>query len=383
CGNIPCGYAVGKVNTSESGDVKDYEVLYINAELSRLCGGDLGRAQYLFQKLFAHNGGNPLEKMYRAAYMGEVEEYFGYNPVTNRYIQLTFSQYRYGYASCMVQDVTKFQVYQSTMKEILKSYREVYYVHLQDNYCRMVYPDENQLLERGNYAELINRHFGTGRILQQDEENVRKFLSLEHLRTVLAKQDVTEYKYRRNTSGVGEEWCLTSFQVQERDGDVPKTAIMTIRSIESLMREKEEFKHQSMAQVLANMSDGFFIYNACGDEKILYANPPVLKIFGCDTMEEFRALVNNSFSGMVHPEDLNRVQKEIRQQVVQTDKQLDFIRYRIITKDGRIRWIDDCGHLEDTGSGDDSKLFYVFISDVTDTITEAEMERLLLLNGYC
>ena len=383
CGNIPCGYAVGKVNTSESGDVKDYEVLYINAELSRLCGGDLGRAQYLFQKLFAHNGGNPLEKMYRAAYMGEVEEYFGYNPVTNRYIQLTFSQYRYGYASCMVQDVTKFQVYQSTMKEILKSYREVYYVHLQDNYCRMVYPDENQLLERGNYAELVNRHFGTGRILQQDEENVRKFLSLEHLRAVLAKQDVTEYKYRRNTSGVGEEWCLTSFQVQERDGDVPKTAIMTIRSVESLIREKEEFKHQSMAQVLANMSDGFFIYNAFGDEKILYANPPVLKLFGCDTMDEFRKLVNNSFSGMVHPEDLKRVQKEISQQVVQTDKRLDFIRYRIITKDGKIRWIDDCGHLEDTDSGDDNKLFYVFISDVTDTISEAEMERLLLLNGYC
>ncbi|MBQ8800562.1 MAG: EAL domain-containing protein [Lachnospiraceae bacterium] len=379
-GNLPCGYAVGRVNLSEEGTPKGYEILYINAELSRLCGGDLKRMQFLVERLFAHNGGNPLEKVYRAAYLGEVEEYFGYNPATNRYIQLTFSQYRYGYANCLVQDMTKFQVYQSTMKEILKSYREVYFVHLQDNYCRMVYPDENQLLERGNYVELVNRHFGTGRILRQDEENVRRFLSLENLRTVLTKKDTIEYKYRRYKEGVGEEWCLTTFQVQERDGSVPKTAIMTIRSIESLMREKEEFKHQSMAQVLANMSDGFFIYNAFGDEKILYANPSVLKIFGCDTMDEFRKLVNNSFKGMVHPDDLDRVQREIGQQVVQTDKQLDFIRYRIITKDGRVRWIDDCGHLEDAGSGDENKLFYVFISDITDTITEAEMERLLLLN---
>ena len=380
-GNLPCGYAVGKVNLSEDGKPKGYEVLYINEEESRLCGGDLGKAQYLLQKLFAHNGGDPLERIYKAAYFGEVEEYFGYNPASNRYIQLTFSQYRYGYVCCMIQDVTKFRVYQSTMKEILKSYREVYFVHLQDNYCRMVYPDENQLLERGNYVELVNRHFGTGRILRQDEENVRKFLSLENLRTVLTRKDTAEYKYRRNTDGIGEEWCLTTFQVQERDGDVPKTAIMTIRSIESLMREKEEYKHQSMAQVLANMSDGFFIYNACGDEKILYANPPVLKLFGCRTMEEFCEHVNNSFSGMVHPDDLKRVQKEIGQQVVQTDRQLDFIRYRIITKDGGIRWVDDCGHLEDTDSEDDNKLFYVFISDVTDTITEGEMERLLLLSA--
>ncbi len=381
-GNMPCGCAIGKLELDSEGKPLRYDVLYANREEIRLCGGDLDRVQYLLQRLFMHNGGEPLEKIYRAAYYGEVVEYSGYNPATNQYMHLTFGQYRHGYAGCIIQDVTKFQVYQSTMKEILKSYREVYFVHLQDNYCRMVYPDEDQLLERGNYVELINRHFGMGRIAPYDEENVRKFLSLENLREVLTKQDMTEYKYRRNTEGVGEEWCLNSFQVYERDGAAPKTAIMTIRSIESLMREKEEFKRQSMAQVLANMSDGFFIYNASGDEKILYANPPVLKLFGCDTMDEFRELVHDSFSGMVHPEDLNRVQKEIRQQIKQTDKQLDFIRYRILAKDGKVRWIDDCGHLEDCDSGEDSQLFYVFISDVTETITEEEKERLLRMNEY-
>ena len=108
--------------------------------------------------------------------------------------------------------------------------------------------------------------------------------------------------------------------------------------------------------------------------------PTVLKMYGCKDIEEFRELVGNSFSGMVHPEDLGRVQREISQQVKQTDKQLDFIRYRIITKDGSVRWVDDCGHLEDCGSEEDSRLFYVFISDVTESITEDEKERLLRLN---
>lgn len=379
-GSLPCGYLMGRVNLNDSGEPSEYEILYMNEDQRRFCGGDLRRIKYMVQKIFDHSGGDYMEKMYRAAYKGEVEEYYGYSPVTNRYVQITFSQYKYGYVSCLIQDVTKFQIYQSTMKEILKSYREVYYVDLQDNHCRLVYPDENALLERGSYVELVNRHFGTGRILPEDEENVRKFLSLENLRNALTKQDVAEYKYRRNTEGVGEEWCINTFQIQERDGNVPKTAIMTIRSIESLMREKEEYKHQSMSMVLANMSDGFFIYNAYGDEEILYANPPVLKLFECGTMEEFRDLVNNSFKGMVHSEDLDRVQREIREQVKETDKNIDFIRYRIVTKTGKVRWIDDCGHLENNGLEENGKLFYVFISDVTDKITEAEMERLLLLN---
>lgn len=41
--------------------------------------------------------------------------------------------------------------------------------------------------------------------------------------------------------------------------------------------------------------------------------------------------------------------------------------------------MDDCGHL-DSDSQADSQLFYVFLSDITETITEEEKERLLRLN---
>ena len=83
---------------------------------------------------------------------------------------------------------------------------------------------------------------------------------------------------------------------------------------------------------------------------------------------------------MVHPDDLKRVEWEISEQVNHSERNMDFICYRIIAKDGTVRWIDDCGHLEDTDSGEDAKLFYVFISDITDSITEARKNKIERLN---
>jgi len=246
----------------------------------------------------------------------------------------------------------------------------------------MIYPDENHLLERGNYEAVLDRHFGMGKILKYDEENVRKFLSLQNLRNQLQKQDTIEYKYRRSAKNVPEEWCLTSITVSERENGMPKTAIMVIRSIDALMREKENQRKQHLAESLGNMSDGFFIYRAVGDEKVLYANPKVLQIYGCETIEEFREFVNCSFTGMVHPDDLERVECEIQEQIAGSDHNMDFIQYRIMRKDGEVRWIDDCGHLENESIGAGGGLFYVFISDITDTITESQKERLLNLNKY-
>ena len=67
---------------------------------------------------------------------------------------------------------------------------------------------------------------------------------------------------------------------------------------------------------LANrMPGGFFIYRATGNEDILYANKSMLKIFNCQTMEEFREITGNSFRGLVHPEDIEGVERSIREQI--------------------------------------------------------------------
>lgn len=88
-----------------------------------------------------------------------------------------------------------------------------------------------------------------------------------------------------------------------------------------------------------------------------------------------------SFQGLVHPDDIRRVQWEIHEQVKRSETNMDYICYRIIRKDGSIRWIDDCGHLAGSGIDNDKKLFYVSISDITNTISEVQKEKLVMQSG--
>ena len=125
----------------------------------------------------------------------------------------------------------------------------------------------------------------------------------------------------------------------------------------------------------AHMPGGFFLYKADENEELLYANKAVCDIFGCDSLEEFKALTGFTFHGMIHPEDYERVANEIRQQTLDDRYEVDHVEYRIIRKDGTVRWIDDYGHYveSDVYKG----LYYVFISDVTDQHLKAESDKAL------
>ena len=63
------------------------------------------------------------------------------------------------------------------------------------------------------------------------------------------------------------------------------------------------------------MPGGFFIYHADGDEELIFTNNALLRIFGCDTLKEFKELTGYTFPGMVHPEDLETVQRSIANQI--------------------------------------------------------------------
>ena len=52
----------------------------------------------------------------------------------------------------------------------------------------MIHPDENHLLDRGNYEDVVNRHFSTGKIRPYEERSIREFMSLERLKKVLEKE---------------------------------------------------------------------------------------------------------------------------------------------------------------------------------------------------
>lgn len=132
----------------------------------------------------------------------------------------------------------------------------------------------------------------------------------------------------------------------------------------------------SIEPILEGMPGGLFIYYADGDEELLYQNSAVLRIFGCDTEEEFRRLTGNTFRGMVHPDDIEEVEKSIQSQIENSIYDFDYVEYRIIQKDGTIRWIEDYGHFIHTETYGD--IFYVFIDDSTERLKNrmSELEKM-------
>jgi len=381
-GNLPYGYAVTKVIVDDSNEPKDYEVVYVNRKMGKLCANKAEQLRNLVEQLFKANFNEFMTKLYRAAYYGEEADCYTYNPVSGNYLQLTVYQYENGYASCVLRDVTHMHMYEDALNGIMASYREVYFLHLQNNYCRMIYPEENSMLERGNYEAMLDRHFYSGKIAGNSEYKVRKRLSIDNLRSELATSDTVECRYRRLAPDGSEEWCLTSVTVGERENGVPVTAVLMVRSIENLMQEDQEKRLKYLAQTLSHMEEGFFIYKASEDNTILYASPKLLKIYGCDTLEDFMEYVHGSFKGMVHPEDLQRVQFGIDEQIKSSDANTDYIQYRIVRKDGSVRWVDDWGRLEESGFSGEKDVFYVFIQDITESITEPQKQKLLQLSKH-
>lgn len=92
------------------------------------------------------------------------------------------------------------------------------------------------------------------------------------------------------------------------------------------------------------MPGGFFIYRADDSTEMLYVNQATCDIFGCETLEEFREPTSNSFRGMGHPEDYDRIQTSIDDQIADTSNRslLDYVVYRIIRKDGTVRFSPVC-----------------------------------------
>lgn len=124
----------------------------------------------------------------------------------------------------------------------------------------------------------------------------------------------------------------------------------------------DQKQDQRIMMIPTGLPGGFFIYEADGEEKILFAEENVIRLFGCETFEEFMEYTGNCFGGMVYPEDLSKIQNQIQAQTMFGEKRHDYVRYRIQTKQGEIRYIEDFGHLLHGKNG--KSFLYVFIVDV-------------------
>ena len=139
--------------------------------------------------------------------------------------------------------------------------------------------------------------------------------------------------------------------------------------------ENEKEKILKMTDHISEcLPGGFFVDHADEAEELITFNSEVMKIYGCDTAEEFRTIIGNSFRDMVHPDDLALVERNISSQI-QKENDTDYIEYRIICRDGSEKYVRDYGRFVHTKEYGD--VYCVFIHDVTQNklIYEREMNQ--------
>lgn len=116
-----------------------------------------------------------------------------------------------------------------------------------------------------------------------------------------------------------------------------------------------------LEHVMDGMPGGVLVYRADEKEEILYANSWLIHMFGCHDMDDFMAVTGGSFRSLVHPGDAEKVEKDIERQISSGTNVFDYVNYRILTKEGTEKTVEEFGHrIHVPGVG---PLFYVFFLD--------------------
>ena len=113
-----------------------------------------------------------------------------------------------------------------------------------------------------------------------------------------------------------------------------------------------------------NMPGGFYLYYCQGDGELIFFNDLLVSIFGCENHEEFIELTGNTFKGMVLPEDYDETKRTVDYLIEHADNLTGHVVHRIKRKDGKIRKVDEYGHLIHTDDYGD--VVFVFTIDVTE-----------------
>ena len=119
----------------------------------------------------------------------------------------------------------------------------------------------------------------------------------------------------------------------------------------------------ALTDISNNLPGAFFIYRANKeDEQILYANQEMIRLTGCTDLDDFLQFTGRNFRNLVHPEDLEQVEKSIWHQIEsRMNGYNDYVKYRLARKDGSYKTVLDYGRIvenEHYGS-----VFYVLIVD--------------------
>lgn len=114
--------------------------------------------------------------------------------------------------------------------------------------------------------------------------------------------------------------------------------------------------------ILDGISGGLKILDAENNYSYVYISEGAAKLHGY-TVPEFMKNFGRSILSNIHPNDIETVSAEAKRQI----KENDFftVKYRILCKDGSVKWVVDRGKLS-VDNSDGRKLWYILIQDVTE-----------------
>lgn len=145
-----------------------------------------------------------------------------------------------------------------------------------------------------------------------------------------------------------------------------ETALDFKRSNIELAKAREEIE-----EMLVRTPGGLFRYRAAealGEDQFDYIGPGLVQMAGCRNEEDFRVYTGNTFRGFIHPDDRERVLKEIAEQ--SAERGSDKVTYRILAKNGEVRWLEDWGNLIVDSNGD--AWYYAVALDITEKMVSSE-----------
>ena len=109
---------------------------------------------------------------------------------------------------------------------------------------------------------------------------------------------------------------------------------------------------------------GMYIFTTEGDRNILYADPNVIHLFECDDFADLLNYLGNNPSKALHPEDFAQAKSTISASSADRNYRHTYLKYRILTKNGKIRYTESFGHR--VISDDGKSCYYVITTEITE-----------------
>ena len=117
----------------------------------------------------------------------------------------------------------------------------------------------------------------------------------------------------------------------------------------------------ALNEVTQHLPSAFLIYKADPkDDTLLFANDELVKLAGCENLDDFMEFCGKKFSNLIRPDEVKTVEQSIWNQInSHKDGSNDYVQFHFARKDGSYKHVFDHGRIVD--SANHGKVFYVLI----------------------